>query len=237
LDTAASHRSSAVAVGEDDTMSKITTTGYAMMGILSARARSTYELVQYMKESNLRAIWSPAESQVYKEPKRLAEEGLAESRVEFQGERKRTLYRATRAGRKALREWLGEPSQRFSYRSEAMVKVSFGDFGSVEDLSRNIQAIRDEAEDDARVMLEFAESRAERGPVARRRTHVNALVALFIIEMMEVRIRWASRALEFIQGWTEARGNEAAFEQGDAAWLEIHDRLKVLLADADRRAA
>jgi len=59
---------------------------------------STYELVQYMKESNLRAIWSRAESQVYKEPKRLEQEGLAESSVEFQGERKRTLYRATRAG-------------------------------------------------------------------------------------------------------------------------------------------
>ncbi len=218
-------------------MRKITTAGHAMLGVLSVRARSTYELVQYMKQSNLRAIWSRAESQVYKEPKRLEHEGLAESRVEFQGERRRTLYRATRAGRRALREWLREPSQRFTYRSEAMVKVSFGDFGSLEDLRRNIQAIRDEAEDDAGVMLAFADARAKLESVAKRRTHVNALVALLIIEMMEVRIRWARKAEEFIRSWPGAKGNEAAFKQGDDAWLEIRDRLKVLLADADRDAA
>jgi DNA-binding PadR family transcriptional regulator len=218
-------------------MPKITTAGYALLGVLSVRARSTYELVQYMKESNLRAIWSRAESQVYKEPKRLKHEGLAESRVEFQGERRRTLYRATRAGRRALREWLHEPSQRFTYRSEAMVKVSFGDFGSLEDLRRNIQAIRHEAEDDARVMLAFADARANLGPVTKRRTHVNGLVALFIIEMMEVRIRWARKAEEFIESWTEAEGNEVSFQQGEDAWLEIRDRLKLLLAEADRRAA
>jgi PadR family transcriptional regulator AphA len=218
-------------------MPKITTAAYAMLGVLSVRARSTYELVQYMKESNLRAIWSRAESQVYKEPKRLEQEGLAESRVEYQGERKRTLYRATRAGRKALREWLREPSQRFTYWSETMVKVSFGDFGSLEDLRRNIRSVRDEAEDDARVMLAFAEARATSRPISGRRVHVNAIVAQFILEMMEVRIRWARNAEEVIDSWTEAKGDEAAFEQGDDAWLEIRDRLKLLLAQADRRAA
>jgi len=191
-----------------------------------------------MKQSNLKAIWSRAESQVYQECKRLNHEGLAESRVEFQGERKRTLYRATRAGRRALREWLGEPTrQRFAFRSEAMVRVSFGDFGSLEDLRRNIQEIRDEAQEDARVMLAFAETRAVSGPVAKQRTHVNALVALFIIEMMEVRIRWAQEAEEFIHDWTEAKGSEAIYQQGDEAWLEIRDRLKGLLTDANRRAA
>ena len=219
-------------------MRKISTTGYAVLGVLSARARSTYELVQYMKQSNLKAIWSRAESQVYKECKRLNHEGLAESRVEFQGERKRTLYRATRAGRSALREWLGEPTrQRFAFRSEAMVRVSFGDFGSLEDLRRNIQEIHDEAQEDARVMLAFAETRAVSGPVPERRSHVNALVALFIIEMMEVRIRWACKAEEFIRSWKNAKGDETAFKQGDEAWLEIRDRLRVLLADADRDAA
>lgn len=218
-------------------MPKVTTTGFAMLGVLSVRERSTYELVQYMKESNLRAIWSRAESQVYKEPKRLEQQGLVASRVEFQGERRRTLYRATQAGRRALRDWLQQPSQRFSYRSEALVKVSFGDFGSIDDLRRNILAIRDEAEEDARIMLSFAENRAEHGPVAKQRSHANALVALFIIDMMEVRIRWARKAEEFIDGWLDAKGNDAALKQGDAAWLEIRARLKEMLADADRRAA
>ena len=61
--------------------------------------------------------------------------------------------------------------------------------------------------------------------------------SLFIIEMMEVRIRWARKAEEFIGSWTDAKGNETTFKQGDDTWLEIRDRLKVLLAYADRSAA
>ena len=100
-------------------MSKVTTTAYSMLGLLSLRAWSTYELAQHMLRSNLRAIWPRAESRIYEEPKRLTREGLAEAEVLWRGGRRRTVYTITRRGRDALRRWLGQPSRRFSFRSEA----------------------------------------------------------------------------------------------------------------------
>ena len=132
-------------------MAKITTTGYSLLALVAIRPLSTYELAQRMKLSFLRAIWPRAESQIYAEPKRLVHEGLATSKSEPTGDRPRTLYRITRKGRGALRRWLREPSARFRYQSEALVKVAFADRGTRKDLLRNIEALRSEALDDARI--------------------------------------------------------------------------------------
>jgi DNA-binding PadR family transcriptional regulator len=218
-------------------MSRISTTAYAMLGLLSLRSWSSYEIAQYMKLSNLRAIWPRAESQVYKGPARLEKEGLAASTVEFTGERKRTVHRITRAGRAALRKWLGQPSKRFAYRSEALVKISFGDCGTIDELRRNIEAVRREAEEDARVMLAFAEGRGEEGPLYSQRTHVNALVAMFILDLMEARIRWARSAERLVRDWETTRGDEGSIEQGNELWAQLQLRLTRLLAESDRSAA
>lgn len=218
-------------------MSRISTTAYAMLGLLSLRSWSSYEIAQYMKLSNLRAIWPSAESQVYKGPPRLEKEGLAASTVEFTGERKRSVHRITRAGRAALRSWLGQPSQRFAYRSEALVKVSFGDFGTIDDLRRNIESVRREAEDDARVMLTFAQERADKGPLYSQRTHVNALVASFILDVMEARIRWARRAERIVRDWETTQSDAEKLGQGNELWAQLELRISRLLAEADRSAA
>ena len=106
-------------------MAKTTTTGFSILALLADEPLSTYELAQRMKLSFLRAIWPRAESRIYEEPKRLVREGLARSKSEPSGDRPRTLYRVTRKGRSALRQWLSQPSQRFKYRSEALVKLAF----------------------------------------------------------------------------------------------------------------
>jgi DNA-binding PadR family transcriptional regulator len=218
-------------------MRKISTTAHAMLALLSIRPWSTYDLVQWMKKSNLRAIWPRAESLVYREPKHLEREGLAKSTVSYQGERKRTSYRITRAGRKALRKWLGQPNARFNYRSEALVKVSFADFGTLEDLQGNIEQVLQEAEQDARAMLDFAEERRIIGPALGNRTHVNALVATFILDIMEARIRWAHAAQRVVSKWKTAEGDERSLKQGEESWTRIHERLKALLEETNRSAA
>lgn len=218
-------------------MTRISTTAYALLGLLSLRSWSSYEIARYMKLSNLRAIWPRAESQVYKGPALLEREGLAASTAEYTGERKRSVHRITRAGRAALRSWLGQPSRRFAYRSEAMVKISFGDRGSIDDLRRNIEAVRREAEEDARVMLDFAEQRGDEGPLYSQRTHLNALVAMFILDLMEARIRWARSAERFVRDWETTRGDEESLAQGDELWAQLQLRLTRLLAEAGRNAA
>ena len=54
----------------------LTTPSYAILGLLSIQPWSTYELAQLMRRS-LHFVWPRAESNLYAEPKRLVEAGMA----------------------------------------------------------------------------------------------------------------------------------------------------------------
>jgi DNA-binding PadR family transcriptional regulator len=124
----------------------LTTTSYGVLAVLALRDHSTYELTKQMRFS-LRYLWPRAESNMYAEPKRLVAAGLAESRQEWSGERRRTVYSITSAGREALADWLASPSGRQRYESEAALKVLFCENGELDDLRRTLHAIREEALD------------------------------------------------------------------------------------------
>jgi DNA-binding PadR family transcriptional regulator len=218
-------------------MAKITTTGYSILALLAIRPLSTYELAQRMKLSFLRAIWPRAESRIYEEPKRLVREGLASSKSEPSGDRPRTVYRATRKGRGALRRWLREPSTRFRYRSEALVKLAFADRGSREDLLHNIEALRAEALDDARIYLTAADRVVAEGLMMPERAHLSAMVDEFVLEMIEARLRWARFADEFSREWAEPAGTEATARQAIAWWKATAERLRRLIDEERTRAA
>ncbi len=83
-----------------------TTTGYALLGLLSLRGElSGYQLKQ-LADRTLKFFWvSPAMSQVYSELKRMAREGLVERRRQTDG-RGTWLYRVSQAGDLALKQWL-----------------------------------------------------------------------------------------------------------------------------------
>ena len=58
-----------------------TGTSYAVLGLLSLRSWTTYELAQQVRRS-LNWFWPRAERKLYQEPKALVERGLATSRTE-----------------------------------------------------------------------------------------------------------------------------------------------------------
>ena len=84
---------------------KPTSTSYALLGLLSVRPWSAYELAQQMARS-LDHCWQVAPSVVYHEPKRLVEMGYATVTRQQAGRRSRAVYQITPCGREALRKWL-----------------------------------------------------------------------------------------------------------------------------------
>ena len=58
---------------------KLTTTSYAVLGLLSIKTWSSYELTQQMDRS-LGRIWPRAVSKLYEEPKKLVARGPARGR-------------------------------------------------------------------------------------------------------------------------------------------------------------
>jgi len=117
----------------------LSTTSYAILGLLSLRPWTTYELAQQMQRA-LGQFWPRAESKLYEEPKKLVEHGLAKATLEHVGKRPRTLYAITPAGRKALRAWMPTPSEGPVIEFEALIKVFFAEHGTKADLEAAIGA-------------------------------------------------------------------------------------------------
>ena len=88
---------------------ELTTTSYAILGLLAIQPWSTYELAKHMQR-DLKFVWPRAESNLYAEPKKLIAHGFASASSEPRGRRRRTVYSITPAGREALAAWIGLPA-------------------------------------------------------------------------------------------------------------------------------
>jgi DNA-binding PadR family transcriptional regulator len=94
-----------------------------------------YDLTQAVQNS-VGYFWPFPRSQMYCEAPKLVAEGLATEQREEEGRRRR-LFRITKAGRAALREWLADSEMpRFELRDQGLLKLLFHDFGADTDLER-----------------------------------------------------------------------------------------------------
>jgi DNA-binding PadR family transcriptional regulator len=104
------------------------TTSYVILGLLTFREMSGYDLKQLINRSITHFYWSPAKSQIYGELRRLESHGLVTMREVPQTLRPdKRLYQITPEGTEAMQQWLRssglEPD---SYKSALLLKVFFG---------------------------------------------------------------------------------------------------------------
>ena len=186
----------------------LTTTSYALLAALALREHSTYELAKQMR-MGWRYFWPRAESNVYAESKRLVAAGLAESRKESTGDRPRTVYSITEAGRVALVAWLASPSSRQRYESEALLKVFFAENGTAEDMLATIRSLRA----DAVVQVGHWQRIADRYEAGESqypdRFGLSALVARLLGEQQTATVRWAEWAEALVSRWGTPSGADA----------------------------
>lgn len=176
-----------------------TTTAYAILGLLSVREWTSYEMAKQVQRS-LNWFWPRAERKLYEEPKRLAHDGLAIAHLESTGKRPRTVYRITEAGRDALRSWLGDPPAPRTSEFEGMVKVFFADAGTKEQLLATLDLIAADADQRLAALAEMAG-----GPVTfPKRAHISALGLHLQYEQETAVRRWAGWAREQVSQWTAA---------------------------------
>jgi PadR family transcriptional regulator AphA len=172
------------------------TTAYALLGLLSVRPWTTYELAQQVRRS-LNWFWPRAERKLYDDPKRLAADGLASATEEFTGRRRRTVYAITAQGRRELKAWLRTPSADPSWESEALVKVFFADGGDLDALRTTLTATAEAA----RQRIDELAQMAQEPPLFPERRHLGALTIKLAQEHEETQLRWAEWALEQAASW------------------------------------
>jgi PadR family transcriptional regulator, regulatory protein AphA len=180
----------------------LTTSSYAVLGLLAIRPWATYELAKQMRRS-LHFFWPRAESNLYAEPKRLVEAGLAEAREEWNGDRKRTVYSITQAGRRSLADWLARPTAAPRLESEPHLRLFYANCGTKDDLLATIASVAEDAQASIdhfeRLLDEYGRGEA-RFP---ERIHVNTLVATLVLEQARATVRWARWAADEVARWND----------------------------------
>ena len=206
----------------------MTTTSYAVLGLLSVRAWTTYELAKQVQRS-LNWFWPRAERKLYDEPKLLVAAGFATATREFTGQRPRTLYAITEAGRDALRRWLDEPSAPRVSEFEAMVKVFFADAGSLDQLRVTVDAIEASARDRVAALGDLVDRSLTDGPVFPERQHISALTLRLQLAQEAAVLDWTAWAREQLSTW--ASTTDPAEWDDRAALTELRAQIQAVQKD------
>ncbi|HET6358024.1 PadR family transcriptional regulator [Streptomyces sp.] len=187
----------------------LTTTSYAILGLLAVRPWSTYELARQMDRS-LGRIWPRAQSKLYEEPKKLVHRGLAEATKEGVGRRPRTVYTITAEGRRALARWLREPGTGPVLECEQLLKVFFADSGTSADTLATLRAARAWAEERNQENLAAARAYLAGQAPFQERAAQTVLVGRFLTDYYRLVATWAEWATEIIQQWPDHPADAAA---------------------------
>jgi uncharacterized protein len=174
---------------------ELTTTSYALLGLLALRPWTTYELANQVQRG-LRGVWPVAERQLYEQPKTLVAHGLATAHRERTGDRPRTVYRITPQG-------LSDPSGGLELRSELLLKVFFAEHTDRKTLLDHISNLRSQATSARDGQVSLYEANRDTGFPFPDRRHLSALVARLGFELQEAIDRWADWAEHEIAGWTD----------------------------------
>ncbi|RXH55022.1 PadR family transcriptional regulator [Granulicella sibirica] len=129
----------------------------ALLGLLSIKPMSGYDLRQFIPES-IGHFWSESYGQIYPTLRRMAEEGLVAKRTETQrGKPDRHVYSLTGAGRERLQQWLELPFAVEVPRNELLLKMFFGAHATSAVNRKHIHTFLEKEERDLQMFTSIAE--------------------------------------------------------------------------------
>ncbi|MGH2699971.1 MAG: PadR family transcriptional regulator [Actinomycetota bacterium] len=174
---------------------KLSTTSYAILGLLTFGEMSGYDVLKLVERS-IGHFWSPAKSHVYTELRRLARLGLASERRVHQEQRpNKRLYALTDEGRRSLKRWLTEgPFEPDQVRSPFTVRLFFGNLVPKESVVARIEELRRNAEQ------KLAGLRATEAKIEHDEDRFFPYLTLKAgLAHSEAEIRWANEALDALK--------------------------------------
>ncbi len=202
----------------------ITSTSAAIHGLLAMQPGSAYDLAQRMKMRH-HFIWPRAESKLYEEVKRLATMKLVLAKGEKTGQRPRTVYRILPAGVRALAAWTKTPNEDPSLSFEALLKLVYADFGTIEDAHRHVAQTRELAENMCALGRRLATRATSGDSDLEGRNHVNVIAWRFLASYLAGMLEWSSVIEDALSQWD---GTASSKRNEEVARAVFEDGLRVL---------
>ncbi len=212
--------------------SRLTTSSFAVLGLLAIRPWAGYELTQQATRS-LRFAWPKSERLLYAEPKKLVEHGLATSLQESVGGRNRTVYTITEEGRAALTAWLATAPGPPVLEAEALLRLLFAENGSVDDLTAALDEMATDAAELYEQVITINVGYLDGHHPFPERTHLSVLFATFQLELFDLIVKWVDFAKAEIATWPTTEGLGMT-DRTEAILNNIKHRRSVLEPPADQ---
>jgi PadR family transcriptional regulator, regulatory protein AphA len=122
---------------------ELSKTSYVILGMLELGRRTGYE-IKSLVDVSTRFFWAASYGQIYPELARLEELGLVTGEVDSSNGRRRKAYELTRAGRRALHDWLtSDEPLHIELRHEGALKFFFSDSLSAAEQLALVRRVRD----------------------------------------------------------------------------------------------
>ncbi len=189
---------------KEEAAEKLSTTSFAILGLLALRSWSGYELAKQVDRS-LQHFWPRTKRQLFEQPKLLVRAGFATAARDSVGRRRRTVYSITPAGRQALRDWMARSGRGPSLEWEGLIKVFFAEHLTNEQLLAHLRGIRDLAAGALTEDIESVTSSIASGFPFPDRLHLSLLIAKFFLDYTVMIERWAEWALTEVERWESPR--------------------------------
>jgi PadR family transcriptional regulator, regulatory protein AphA len=119
---------------------------YVVLALIGEGGAAPHDLVDMVRRGG-RLFYAAAPSQLYAEPKRLAELGYVVAHKAPGRTRERTVYALTDRGREALRGWLAQPAPFPRIQNEANVRLLAGDLIDDATIVASLTAMRAELDE------------------------------------------------------------------------------------------
>jgi DNA-binding PadR family transcriptional regulator len=189
-------------MAEPRTTSSLTTTSYAILGLLAVKPWTTYELAQQMRRA-LGRFWPRAESKLYEEPKKLVAHGLARATKAKTGKRPRTVYSITAQGRRTMAAWVRQPGAGPVLEFEALTKVFYAEHGTKHDILATLDRVREWSDEQHRNSAGIARAYLDGvGPFPERLPWL-VLCGQFLEEFDIMVERWTEWAASVVEAWPD----------------------------------
>jgi PadR family transcriptional regulator AphA len=182
---------------------------FAMLGLLSIRPMTGYEL-RKLSEESIQHFWRESFGQIYPSLRALEAQGMVtrtEEMGEVRGRPARQVYALTDGGREALRTWVAAPARPEVPRNELLLKLFFGRQAPAE---ANLRQIAE-----------------------RRRICVEELEGY---KALEKRIRAAYQGRPDLPYWLLTLNYGKQYTEGEIAWCDEAEEILKGLALADTGA-
>lgn len=135
-------------------MAKVNKSKYALLGILSNKPGSGYD-IKKMCDSSIGHFWNENFGHIYPMLQKMEEEELITKEIkQTEGKQTKNIYSITEKGKKELEKWLMLPIEKDPMRSELLLKIFLSKDIPTENI---IEIIQKEKEDAANNLEKYSE--------------------------------------------------------------------------------